>query len=92
VALEALACGLPVITSMSNGASELFSPPREGYVVDDPHDHARLAWCMEQMLDPVRRNGCAQAARRTSMQWTFEHHYRQLLQVFTEAAARKRAA
>lgn len=92
VVLEALACGLPVITSLSNGASELLSPPREGYVVDDPHDHARLAWCMEQLLDPARRNACAQAARRTAMQWTFEHHYRQLLQVFTEAAARKRAA
>jgi UDP-glucose:(heptosyl)LPS alpha-1,3-glucosyltransferase len=92
VVLEALACGLPVITSRSNGASELLSPPREGYVIEDPHDHPRLAWCMEQMLDPARRNGCAQASRRTSLQWTFEHHYRQLLQVFTEAAARKRAA
>jgi hypothetical protein len=77
---------------MSNGASELLSAPREGYVVDDPHDAGRLAWCMEQLLDPARRNACAQAARRASTQWTFEHHYRQLLQVFTEAAARKRAA
>lgn len=92
VVLEALACGLPVITSRSNGASEMMAPPREGYVIEDPHDHARLSWCMEQMLDPSRRTACAQAARRTSLQWTFEHHYRQLLQVFSEAAARKRAA
>jgi UDP-glucose:(heptosyl)LPS alpha-1,3-glucosyltransferase len=92
VALEALACGLPVITSCSNGASELMSPPREGYVIDDPHDHANLAWCMEQLLEPARRNACAQAARKAALQWTFDHHYRQLLQVLTEAAARKRAA
>jgi UDP-glucose:(heptosyl)LPS alpha-1,3-glucosyltransferase len=92
VVLEALACGLPVITSRSNGASELLSPPREGFVIEDPHDHARLAWCLEQMLDPARRAGCSQAARKTALQWTFDHHYRQLLQVFTEAAARKRAA
>jgi UDP-glucose:(heptosyl)LPS alpha-1,3-glucosyltransferase len=92
VVLEALACGLPVITTRSNGASEILSPPREGYVIDDPHDHAHLAWCLRQLLDSERRQACAQAARRTAAQWTFEHHYRRLVQVFGEAAARKRAA
>jgi UDP-glucose:(heptosyl)LPS alpha-1,3-glucosyltransferase len=92
VVLEALACGLPVITTRYNGASELLSPLGEGYVIDDPHDHGRLAWCMEQLLDPARRSACAQAARRTAAQWTFDEHYWQLLQVFAEAAARKQAA
>src|SRR5262245_27207140 len=89
---EAMACGLPVITTRYNGASELMHPPREGLLIDDPHDHAKLAGCLVQMLDPARRAGCSQAARRTAQQWTFEHHYRQMLAVFTEAAARKKAA
>lgn len=89
---EAMACGLPVITTRYNGASELMHPPKEGLVIDDPHDHARLANCMQQMLDPVRRASCSQAARRAAAQWTFEHHYRQMLAVFQEAAARKKAA
>lgn len=55
VALEALACGLPVITTRFNGAAELLDPPREGYVIDDPHDHAKLAWCLTQLLDSQRR-------------------------------------
>jgi UDP-glucose:(heptosyl)LPS alpha-1,3-glucosyltransferase len=92
VALEALACGLPVITSRYNGASELLHPPREGLVMDDPHDADRLADCMAQLLDPFRRLSCALAARRAALQWTFEHHYRQLLLVFQEAAASKWAA
>jgi UDP-glucose:(heptosyl)LPS alpha-1,3-glucosyltransferase len=92
VVLEALACGLPVITSRANGASELLSPPTEGYVIDDPHDHIQLAWYMSQFFDPGHRAACAQAARRTAAQWTFDHHYRQMLQVLTEAAARKQAA
>jgi UDP-glucose:(heptosyl)LPS alpha-1,3-glucosyltransferase len=92
VVLEALACGLPVITTRANGASELLHPLREGYVIDDPHDHDRLAWAMDQLLDPVRRSACAQAARRTAGQWTFEHHYRELLGVFAKAAARRSAA
>ncbi len=92
VVLEALACGLPVITTRYNGAAELLTPPREGHVIDDPHDHAALAWAMRQLLDPARRAACAQAARQTAAAWTFEHHYRKLLRVFAEAAERKRAA
>jgi UDP-glucose:(heptosyl)LPS alpha-1,3-glucosyltransferase len=92
VVLEALACGLPVITTRYNGACELLQPPREGYVVDDPHDQATLAWSMRQLMDPIRRASCAAAARRTGAQWTFEHHYRALLADFAEAAERKRAA
>jgi UDP-glucose:(heptosyl)LPS alpha-1,3-glucosyltransferase len=90
VVLEALACGLPVITTRYNGARELLSPPREGYEIDEPHDHAHLAWCMERLLDAERRAACSRAARYTAGQWTFEHHYEALLAVFAEAAARKR--
>jgi UDP-glucose:(heptosyl)LPS alpha-1,3-glucosyltransferase len=92
VVLEALACGLPVITTRYNGAAEVMHPPREGFVIDDPHDLDQLAGAMKQLLDPARRAACAQAARRTAAQWTFEHHYRQMLAVFAEAAARKHAA
>jgi UDP-glucose:(heptosyl)LPS alpha-1,3-glucosyltransferase len=92
VVLEALACGLPIITTRANGASELMHPPQEGYVIDNPHDRQRLAWCMWQLLDSERRLACAQAARKTAAQWTFEEHYQQLLRVFGEAVRRKRAA
>lgn len=66
VVLEALACGLPVITTRFNGACELLHPPRDGYVIDTPHDHEHLAWCMAQLLDPGRRADCAQAAQRAA--------------------------
>jgi UDP-glucose:(heptosyl)LPS alpha-1,3-glucosyltransferase len=95
VVLEALACGLPVITTRYNGASELLhgSPPRqEGYVISDPHDHQQLAWCMAQMIDSGRRLAFAHAARQTATQWTFEQHYRQLMTVLVDAAQRKHAA
>jgi UDP-glucose:(heptosyl)LPS alpha-1,3-glucosyltransferase len=92
VVLEALACGLPVITTRYNGAREVLHPPREGFVLEDPHDEGALAGAIQQLLEPARRAACAQAARRTAAQWTFEHHYRQMLAVFAEAAARKHAA
>jgi UDP-glucose:(heptosyl)LPS alpha-1,3-glucosyltransferase len=91
VVLEALACGLPIITSQYNGASELLTP-REGFVIDDPHDDRQLGWCLTQLLDAGRRQACAAAARRAAAQWTFDHHYRQMLRVFAEGAARRAAA
>jgi UDP-glucose:(heptosyl)LPS alpha-1,3-glucosyltransferase len=92
VVLEALACGLPVITTRASGASEFLHPLAEGFVVDDPHDHGHLAWCMAQLLDPARRRACGQAARRTAAGWTFEHHYRQLLRALALGAERRKAA
>src|SRR5436309_10617703 len=74
VVLEALACGLPVITTRYNGAAEMLSPPAQGYVVGNPHDHGRLASAMAQLLDPARRSACAQAARKAAAGWTFEEH------------------
>jgi UDP-glucose:(heptosyl)LPS alpha-1,3-glucosyltransferase len=91
VALEALACGLPVVTTRYNGASELLSP-ESGLIVADPHNARDLAAAILDMADlarlPARKAAAAQAGRR----WTFDDHYRQLLAVFEEVAAHKRAA
>jgi UDP-glucose:(heptosyl)LPS alpha-1,3-glucosyltransferase len=91
VVLEALACGLPVITSRFNGAAELV-PPAAGIVVNDPHDHEKLASYLVEFMDPVRRDDAARAARAASQSWTLDHHYAKWLQVFEEAAESRRAA
>jgi UDP-glucose:(heptosyl)LPS alpha-1,3-glucosyltransferase len=95
VVVEALACGLPVITSRYNGAGEFLRPvpgdPErrlEGFVIDDPHDHARLASCLEQMVHPAHRAGCAAAARQTGARWTFDAHYRGLVKILADAASK----
>jgi UDP-glucose:(heptosyl)LPS alpha-1,3-glucosyltransferase len=92
VALEALACGLPVVTSKYNGASELLSPPTDGAVVADPHDAPTLAAAMTAFTDHGSRASASAAARQTGTRWTFEHHYRALLDVFGEVRTMKRAA
>jgi UDP-glucose:(heptosyl)LPS alpha-1,3-glucosyltransferase len=92
VALESLACGLPVITTRYNGAAELLTPPDDGLVIDDPHDAPALAAAIARMLDPGYRSSAAQAARLAATRWTFEHHYRALLSVFNEVHRIKRVA
>jgi UDP-glucose:(heptosyl)LPS alpha-1,3-glucosyltransferase len=92
VVIEALTCGLPVVTSRYNGAAELMRSGREGFVVGDPHDHAALADALAQLLDPVRRDACGRAARQAAAAWTIDHHYRRWLDLFEEVAGRRRAA
>lgn len=89
VALEALACGLPVVTSRYNGAAEKLNPSC-GVVVNDPHDARELATKFTDMLDPARLPARKAAAAEAGRRWTFEDHYRQFLGVLEEIVARKR--
>ncbi len=61
--LEALACGLPVLTSRWNGVSEILREAGGGRVVDDPRDAAGLAAAVEEMAADGPE---AQARRRTA--------------------------
>jgi len=92
VVIEALACGLPVVTSRYNGAADLMQPPREGFVLDEPHNHAALADAMIALIDPVRRDTCGRSARQAAAAWTIDHHYRAWLDLFAEVAVRRQAA
>jgi UDP-glucose:(heptosyl)LPS alpha-1,3-glucosyltransferase len=95
VVLEALACGLPVITTAYNGAAELLTPAgpdgvcREGFVLPDPHDHARLGWCLNELADEGNRDSCAAEAVKAARRWTFENHYQGLMGILIEAARRR---
>jgi UDP-glucose:(heptosyl)LPS alpha-1,3-glucosyltransferase len=90
VVLEALACGLPVLTTRYNGASELFRAPEEGLVVPDPHDAPGLGRAVADLADPATLPTRKAAAAAAGQRWTFDDHYRNLLAVLEEVAARKR--
>ncbi len=63
VILEALASGLPVITSRRVGSSDLITPTC-GVVFDDPNDVAALARTLQDLAqDPERRRQMSQVAR-----------------------------
>jgi UDP-glucose:(heptosyl)LPS alpha-1,3-glucosyltransferase len=80
------------VTSQYNGAAELLNPPQDGLVVHDPHDAGALAAAITDMADPDRLPDRKAAAAEAGRRWTFEDHYRRLLTVFEEVAARKRQA
>jgi UDP-glucose:(heptosyl)LPS alpha-1,3-glucosyltransferase len=53
--LEALACGLPVVTSRVNGASEILTGGLAALTLDEPSDHAVLAARLRGLCDPDLR-------------------------------------
>src|SRR5579884_4018965 len=53
--LEALAAGLPVITTRANGFSEIIAPGEEGEVAAEPHDITALSGALEKWSDASLR-------------------------------------
>ena len=92
VALEALACGLPVLTTRYNGAAELLTVPDNGLVIDDPHDANELGGALARMADADYLPAASASALRAAAAWTFEQHYAALLGVFDGVRAAKRRA
>lgn len=89
VALEALASGLPVVTSRFNGAGELITPGVEGLIVANPADSGELAACLRPLVDPSIRAPLAAAARQLALEHSFELNCQRLCEVYEEIIARR---
>jgi UDP-glucose:(heptosyl)LPS alpha-1,3-glucosyltransferase len=79
--LEALTCGLPVVSSRINGASEVLTPGVDGAVVDDPGDSAALAAAIEPFLNPQTYAAASRAAREKAESLPFSRNVEQTLEV-----------
>ncbi len=86
VVLEALACGLPVVTTKFNGAGELMTIGEQGFLLDDPADSVGLAELMRQTLDLERRAAMSRAARELALRHTFEENVQNIVNVYEELA------
>jgi len=82
VVLEALASGLPVITTISNGAGGIVTAGQEGFVLDDPRDVEALAETIVSLVDPTRLKKSSVAARRLAQRYSHERCYQEMLKVF----------
>jgi len=83
--LEAMACGLPVITSSRNGGAEIISHGTDGFVLADPADISqltRLIKCLYDDQDLRKRLG--ENAAKTARQYTWDRNAQQLHTIIEE--------
>jgi UDP-glucose:(heptosyl)LPS alpha-1,3-glucosyltransferase len=88
---EAMACGLPVITSALAGVSSLIRNTVDGLVLRDPDDVPSLAQLFAQLHDDeALRNRIGQAAAKAAQEWTWDHHAAEVWKLLNAAKARKK--
>jgi len=81
---EALAHGVPVITTPRAGAADLIEHGRNGFIVP-PGDPDALAACMESCVRHRRQlAGMRQEALETARRWSWPEYRKRLLQLLAE--------
>jgi len=84
--IEALAAGLPVITTTANGFTEIIERGVEGEVVE-PGDSKAIASALEKWSDPKRRADVRARLVEKAKKHSVEHNLARTLEVITAAVA-----
>jgi glycosyltransferase involved in cell wall biosynthesis len=89
---EAMACGLPVITSAQNGGAGMITDGVDGFVLNDPRDTAALAQLLRLLWEqPELRRRMGEWAARTAQHYTWERNARETLAFLAETLRRREA-
>ena len=88
---EAMACGLPVITTATNGTAEIVTDSVDGLILQDPGDVAGLAerirWLYEHS---EQRESIAAQAAVTAAGYTWDRNGVEMRAIFAGAIERKK--
>lgn len=82
--LEAMASGLPVITTRANGVAEILEEGRTGSVISHAREVGALAERIEEFLNPAKQEESAVAARTAAEAFSMEEHVKQVLALYEE--------
>lgn len=86
--LEALACGLPVITTRANGFCEIMENRIHGSIVDSGENVSDLANALEVWSDPTRRAAARPSILKCAAQFDISKNVEQTIAVLVQAAAK----
>jgi glycosyltransferase involved in cell wall biosynthesis len=82
---EAMACGLAVIVSATNGTSEIITDGEDGLILADPADAASLAAMIRHLFgDKEFCSKLGVKASETALQYTWERNGRELTAILKE--------
>jgi UDP-glucose:(heptosyl)LPS alpha-1,3-glucosyltransferase len=87
--LEAMACGLPVITTEANGAAELLHSGVNGYVLGEmPSPETFVDALLPMLLSRERRQAMGEAAHRTAREYPLSRALTHTLQLYESTTHR----
>ena len=82
--LEALASGLPIITTAWTGASGVLNHKGEGWVIENPADWKTLKTAVVYFLDENVRQRASQLARKKVEAYSEQENFGKVMDVFKE--------
>lgn len=88
--IEALASGVPVITSKINGAAELIREGENGLLINDPTNIWEIIAKLEEALKIWGRGGDRDKVREVSPLTTIEANVRDLINIYEEIMVSKK--
>jgi glycosyltransferase involved in cell wall biosynthesis len=89
-AVEAMACGLPVITSMHSGVAELIRDGVDGFILRQVDDFRALAQLFRRLqADEVLRGNAGDAAAKAALQWNWDRNAGEVWELLKDTAAKK---
>jgi glycosyltransferase involved in cell wall biosynthesis len=88
VLVEAMACGLPVISTRSGGVSEIVRHGKDGFLVT-PGEKKELAAAVYRILsDDTLKKRLGHSAQRRAEKFDLHTHLKHMLAVFDELSLR----
>ena len=88
---EAMACGLAVITSVTNGTAEIITDGVDGLIVQDPNNPKELATQIRRVCENSNfRRQLGENAARTSLRYTWDQNGEQMKEIFTNMLRHKK--
>jgi UDP-glucose:(heptosyl)LPS alpha-1,3-glucosyltransferase len=88
---EAMACGLPAITSVFAGVAEFIHDGLDGFVVQDPLDPRTLPKLIQLLYsDPGVRRNMGEVAARNALAWTWDRNAEAIWELLRDLAMRAR--
>jgi UDP-glucose:(heptosyl)LPS alpha-1,3-glucosyltransferase len=82
VVIEAMACGLPAVTTTANGAAGLIADGENGFILSHPPDASQLADRMERLMSVAARKRLSAAAGETGRRCSAEKNHREMVRIF----------
>ena len=85
--LEALASGLPVITTRHCGAADIIEHGQDGLIVESPESAKELAENINILFDPSLRRSMGQNGRALAEKFSVKKNTREMLKTYQEIIA-----